>query len=540
VQEGKKHVRRAGRFAPFIALGALAVIVPSAAVGFSAPAASTAARYTIKIEGIDRAGHKVAVEPAVFGASNGADYLTYLSSVTVPRGTYVVAAAVPEPGQNSATLVAKTVRVRSNVTVKLSAVGAARVAATMSGLPMGVGQANQQAMLCLRKGGGFTQVTGLLVVPTLVNGNATAGTVYVQHMAGSGLRFVYQTYWQGLGPIYDQAAAYNGGLPAHPVYAQKVAGLARVNVQLRAGEDSTPLRNVESNFDGCGSLALPEESLPATYSDYRTPGSWQTMLNFGPTETDITRRLSQAGTYLAGHVYSQVLGGAVAGPEANFPVISGTDVTFAAREMFADPVGVLTMDCEGSGRAVLDRGTRVVRSAKLTLCGKRARFSAAGRGSGWYTLTVSLARKPARGIKTLLSSAVSLSWHFRYAPVAGHRVDKQAAPVTVTEFRPAGLGSSDNAAGGTTTTIRVVVLRGGGQAVSTPKYRLTVVRVQASYNNGKSWHDVRLRRSGTTLLALVANPAGGGYVSLRSVVADSRGDKTIETITRAYLVNAAR
>lgn len=532
-------MRRSVWLVPAVVLSALAVIVPSAAVAMRAPAASQAARYTIHIEGIDRAGHKVAIEPAVFGTANGVDYLTYLDSVTVPTGTYVVAAPVPEPGQNSATLVAKTVRVRSNVTVKLSAVGAARVAATMGGLPMGVGQANQQAMLCLRTGASFTQVTGLLVVPTLVRGNATPGTVYVQRMRGSGLRFVYQTYWQGMGPIYDEAAAYNGGLPAHPVYAQRVAGLARLNIQLRAGENSIPLRNVDSNFDGCGSLALPEESLPVAYTDYRTPGSWQTVLNFGASKVVISRRVSQAGTYQAGHVYSQVLGSAVAGPEADFPMIDGSDIKFNPRGMFDDPLAVVSLDCEGRGRAVLDRGASQVDAARLTLCGKTDKFSAATRGSGWYTLNLSLGRTPARGIPVLLSPTISFSWHFRYAPITGHRVARQALPVTVTEFRPAGLGSSDDAEGGTTTTVKVIVLRGGGQPVPTPVYRLTAVQVQASYNNGRSWQNVTVQHSGSSLLALIANPVGHGFVSLRSIVTDSHGDKTVETIARAYMVDAA-
>jgi hypothetical protein len=295
---------------------------------------------------------------------------------------------------------------------------------------------------------------------------------------------------------------------------------------------------VDSDYEGCGSLALPEESLPVSYTEYRTPGSWQTLLNFGGSKIVISRQLSQTGTYLADHVYSLVFGSAVAGPEADFPMVDGTDIRFAPRDMFADPLAVLSTDCEGSGRAVLDRGRSQIRSAKLTLCGKSSVFSAATRGSGWYTLNVSLGRKPARGIAALLSPTVSLSWQFHYTPIVGHRVAKQALPVTVTEFRPTGLGLSNDAEGGTTTTVKVIVLRGGGQAVPTPVYRLKAVQVQASYNNGRTWHDVTVEHDGSGLVALVANPAGGGFVSLRSIVTDSHGDKTVETITRAYMVDA--
>lgn len=73
----------------------------------------------------------------------------------------------------------------------------------------------------------------------------------------------------------------------------------------------------------------------------------------------------------------------------------------------------------------------------------------------------------------------------------------------------------------------------------TPVYRLTAVQVQASYNNGRSWQNVTVQHSGSSLLALIANPVGHGFVSLRSIVTDSHGDKTVETIARAYMVDAA-
>jgi hypothetical protein len=530
-----EYVRASSKFILFAALSAFVPVLASSAIA-GAQVHAAAREYSLTIRGIDRAGKKVAIEPVVFGATNGKDYLTYLSSVSVPAGNYVVAAAISDPGQNDGTLVAALVRVRSGRTVTLSAVKSVAVKATLSGLGTGVMQANQQAMLCVRAGRSYVPVAGLLVVPTLVNGDAAPGTVYVKPMTGKGLRFVYQTYWGGPSPLYEEAGAYQNGMPSKPAYSQTVAGLANVAMQLRANQNSTALRNVFTHYDGCGSLALPEESLPAAYTDYRTPGSWQTQLNFGASKGDITRELVQSGSYLGGHAYTDALGGAVAGPGADYPVIDGTSVAFAPHEIFGDPLATLSTDCEGQGRVTLARSSSTVRSRKVGFCGKTARFSAAPPRAGWYTLTASFARTHQHG--NLLSTGVSLSWHFKYAPVRGHAVNIETAPVTVTEFRPAGLGMSDDTQGAATTTIKVLVLRGGGGPVHTPRYRLTSVRVEVSVNNGHSWQSLALTAGPGYWLASVANPAAPGFVDLRSIVTDAHGDKTVETVTRAYLVDA--
>jgi hypothetical protein len=533
-------MRTSSRLMLFAALTAVGGILTASAAtaapsgGATAPSgrAAAARTYTLKIRGLDRAGKRVPIEPSVFGAANGVDYLTYLQSVTVPAGRYVVAAAVPEPGQNSATLVAKTLTVRSNSTVVLSAVRAVPILASLTGLPSpNVMQANQQAMLCVRHGRAFVPVTGLLIVPTLVKGNAAPGQMYVKPMTGSGLRFVYQTYWEGLGPLYEEASAFNGGIPSRTDYRQSAGGMATLQVQLRAHENLTPLRNVVESYGNCGSLTVPEETLPVTYTDYRTPGRWLTQLNFGSSKIVLSRVLTQAGTYRGGRTYALVLGSAVEEPKAGFPVIAGAAIRFVPRGLFADPLAADT-DCEGHGRVTL---TPSGGSSAMKLCGKYASFTGHPRRPGWYTLTADFTRTPSRGI--LLSNAVTLSWRFRYAPLAGSRAE--AAPVTVTEFRPEGLGLSNDAAGGTATTLKVSLLRGGGQPVPTPRYRLTRVQVQVSFTNGRSWHALALQARSGSWFATIENPPAGGYVSLRSVVTDARGDKTVETVTRAYLVDAA-
>jgi hypothetical protein len=59
------------------------------------------------------------------------------------------------------------------------------------------------------------------------------------------------------------------------------------------------------------------------------------------------------------------------------------------------------------------------------------------------------------------------------------------------------------------------------------------VRLEASNDGGKTWHLVPVVAHRTFWLAQVPDPASG-YVALRSIVTDIKGDSTVETIYRAY------
>src|SRR5579875_2172589 len=68
--------------------------------------------------------------------------------------------------------------------------------------------------------------------------------------------------------------------------------------------------------------------------------------------------------------------------------------------------------------------------------------------------------------------------------------------------------------------------------------RVTSLTVDASVNDGKTWTPVSLHRSGGHWLGQVTGPAGAGFVSLRTRVADSAGDTATATTIRAYAVTA--
>ena len=59
--------------------------------------------------------------------------------------------------------------------------------------------------------------------------------------------------------------------------------------------------------------------------------------------------------------------------------------------------------------------------------------------------------------------------------------------------------------------------------------------VQASFNDGKTWHAVNVVRHRGYWTIRVRNPKSG-YVSIRSTTVNSAGDSSVQTIYRAYRI----
>lgn len=137
----------------------------------------------------------------------------------------------------------------------------------------------------------------------------------------------------------------------------------------------------------------------------------------------------------------------------------------------------------------------------------------------------------------ILSPRMTLSWYFRTSPEQGVPLDAKLMPVTATRFVPRGLNLRNQATPGATTVVEVSVVRPGQSGyISPPRYTLRTFRVQASVDGGKTWQTVKLVRHGGNWLATVHDPASG-YVALRSTLIDSRGNKSVETIYRAYAIS---
>jgi hypothetical protein len=502
--------------------GATASIAPA-----TAQATHPAALFKLTISEIDRDGTAVKAD-AFVESTSAVSYLNGGQSVKVPAGWYVVAAGVWRPADGSTeTLVADQVHVTGPTHVTLNAQGAIAVDESIGAT--GVTQGAQTASVCIGSGIEENELAGFLV--------ESPGTVYVKPMASKVLTTVYQTYWVGSSALYEVAGAFKGGIPAHPVYPGNPATMAAVKVQLRNFENATPLQAVIETYDGCGTTTLSPVPLPSSYTDYRTPGNWNTNLNFAVTSGGtVTRDLYTEADYKASHSYTELFGSAVAGPTGDYPETDESTIIYSPVDQFADPVIKLGFDCEGKATVSLTHSSVTVAKQKLTFCGKSEVFRKSLKKTGWYTLTSVADRWNPHGAlpARLLSSQVSLAWRFKFTPVTGHPIDAQAEPVTVTKFVPQGLNDLNAVRGGNPIPIRAYILRGGGEPVTTPRYRLRTPEFQASFDDGATWQTLPATWQGSYWLMSVTGPVDGAYVSLRSIQADAHGDSTTETVIRAF------
>jgi hypothetical protein len=515
-------------YAPALVLAvAVGTALPASAAGHTPGRPGT--MFTITISAIDRDGTAIAGPSATVSGLDGTQYVNGGSTATVPAGTYIVGAPVWRAADgDSQTLVADKVHVTHNVHVTLNAQNAVPVSSSLTGA-VGATQGDQNIELCIKSGGDVNSVTGFEV--------DSAGTVYVKHMNAANLETVYQTFWQNTGTntLYDLAGAHTGGIPAGAAYNQHASGMAKVHATLKSGEDVTPLTAVIESYNLCGSIDEPISFVPAVYTDFRTPGSWNTNLNFGAGSNPSQKDLWKTADYKAGHTYTDLFGAAVNGPGTVYPEIQQHDVVFSPDDLIDDPVAKNGSDCEGEWNISLHRGSTLIKNSAGEFCS--GEFTAHASKTAWYTLDANAVRfNPGGGgvPAGILSAAVSIDWHFHFSPVTGHPIDSQDAAVTVTRFVPKGLNSANlGPHSPAKTTVKVYILRAGGDPVPTPVYKLKKIKVQASFNGGTSWQTLTVTKHGSYWLATVDNPVGG-FVALRSIVTDVHGDKTTETIQRAY------
>ena len=345
------------------------------------------------------------------------------------------------------------------------------------------------------------------------------------------MQLFYQSRWQASdGTIYDLAGSAAKGSKSAPHFRDSVSRLAKVHLQLRTGESASGpgsglLLDEGANCEPGGDV-LPVAA-PWSGTDYMQAGSWSTEVGIG------ARTLYWDGRFKAGHSYSVAFGSAVYGPwlpSANgtlVPDLNGRNFAFVPSGFYSDPVAPASSDCRVSVEAILSRGSSVLRRGHYGGCSQGVLTKTLPR-SGWYRLQLT-GTQP-----TQLSSKVTLNWHF-YAKVGPRRPWPVALPVTLTEFRADGLSLQNTAAASAQTKIVAQVVRAAYPDSPSPVNRLKSVRLEASFDGGATWHPLALTRSGKYWIAEVRDPASGA-VSLRSIVANTAGDTSTQTVYNAYAI----
>lgn len=95
----------------------------------------------------------------------------------------------------------------------------------------------------------------------------------------------------------------------------------------------------------------------------------------------------------------------------------------------------------------------------------------------------------------ILSPWASIAWRFYHRP-GPERGNWRDFPVTLTVYRPWGVDLSNEAAPLGRTKVEFHVVRAGNSANPAPRYRLKAIRVQASFNDGKTWQALRVSKAG--------------------------------------------
>jgi hypothetical protein len=521
---------------------AVAVIAAGVAIAGTATAiaaTSAASKVAVTIAGIDPAGSpvRVAANATSLWGLGKADVGYGINANSrgvyhVKPGTYLVGGYVPDSDgtdspQTGYALVVQTAVIRAGGTVTLDAVGSKPLSVSLTGVtaqPDG-----QTASVCVRGGSGKRA----WALAFLDSYTAPGEVSYVKPNAGKDLEFVYQgTYLGQSGTSYYLAGSATG-LPATPSYSFAPAGLARLAVSSRAGTfagSSAQLylawRYGSANCTTETAFPSPTLQVPWQQTQYVSPGTWTAGV------TTDSASFGHVITVSGGRSYAAVYGTAAAGPYTGAPTYGSGQVCTSPDQLYGEP-GRDGWQQDVTGTMVLSRpGRRTMRTTFGHPCFR------VGHRSGWYTLreTGEHAKPAATETPARLSTKIALTWHFRVPALAVPAYDStRQLPSDFATFRPAGLDSQNQAVPGSSTTITLHVIKNGGYAVlPPPDYRLASVRAEYSVD-GKSWHTAPLASSHGSWTLTVPDPLNG-FVSLRAIVTDVKGDRTTETIYRAYAV----
>jgi subtilisin family serine protease len=234
----------------------------------------------------------------------------------------------------------------------------------------------------------------------------------------------------------------------------------------------------------------------------------------------LSEQTSERTPYRAGRTYPQAWNGAVFAPNATQPPWEGYWVTRQQDHIIA----YVPMFGDGAGHP----GGSTAESESVALYRGNTKL---GEGTDYDvppgTATYRLEESSTRSAPHTLSTTVSGTWTFRSGHVDGESF--QRLPVSTVRFSPR-LDGRNTAPGGCRFAIPVTVDRQPGSAAG----RVRSLRVEVSFDDGKTWKPAALSGSGDHRVATVQHPHGAGFASLRASSTDTKGNTVTQTVIRAY------
>ncbi|GLZ42850.1 S8 family serine peptidase [Actinokineospora sp. NBRC 105648] len=239
-------------------------------------------------------------------------------------------------------------------------------------------------------------------------------------------------------------------------------------------------------------------------------------------ETTVSYRTYQPGSY-ATHWNRAPLGPALGDPALGFGVqrVDGTLSVQLAPLSGGDPEQFTVLAAGATGTTELSRDGVVLGASDLPGSGVFAIPDSPGR----YTLRTTVRREVPWSV---IGTSADISWTFQEGGTAN------PVPPALPVVRVAAeVDEQGRAPAGRWIPLRLVTQRQPGAA--TP--RVMALRVETSTDDGATWRPAPTVHSGDgTGVAVVGNPPGPGFVSLRVTARDAEGNSVTQTVVRAYQV----
>ncbi|MFC7534908.1 S8 family serine peptidase [Actinoplanes sp. GCM10030250] len=332
-------------------------------------------------------------------------------------------------------------------------------------------------------------------------------------------------------PYTTDLAYYNKGRMFTGLHkAPRLRELAAIDASYATA--ATGVRGAKANISqyspesGTWAVFTPFD-LPFRRTEYVNPGApWASefLQEVPPTGDEFPETVSDnfagAREVRAGHTYRQDWNRVVFGPNVTQPLFEGLwasrleDYMLVNVPLFGDGSGHPGFSSVTSETATLYRnGTKVGDGYEFEVPPGSAAYR--------YDTTAT------RGAPHLFSTEVRGSWTFRSGHVDGEEFRR--LPLHTVRFAPR-VNSANAAPAGRRFEIPVFVEHQPDSNVG----RVRSVRVEVSYDDGKTWKNAAVSGKGDKRVATVQHPRGAGFVSLRTSAADTAGNTVTQTVIRAY------
>jgi hypothetical protein len=518
---------------------AIVTLLPVTLMSTAGSASAASGKLTVKT--YDRAGKTFRTPVQIIDlASDRSWTVQSFTAKTLKKGTYAVVTDMWNPGDGTDSLGTDTLGARI---VKVSGASVSTTIDARKGKPVRVA-------LDRSPGAGFDQTVQAAIcagdsAPINVGAWNHPGKLFVIPNSSKKLRFAYSSVWQdGLTNLWTVSSPAKTKVPAGVSHTFRVSSLATLTAWAKrgpAGGDRVRIDFQENTacHPGYGN-GIQLETTPGAARIHATAGKWTLNADWsGVTGAGETTSLGfdpRKLTLAAGKAYSRSFFNAGWGPGVYLPEMTASRFRFSTDRMFVEPSN--SDESEASVKALVtlyDSKNRVVKKqTRLSSGDHDPTFYSKIKSKGWYTLRVDAQRyRPGLVYPSdLLSPKTQAIFRMKVNPKAKPRV----ADVILPRVVPTGLNlrNQGKAAGTTVVQIRPD-RRTYDPDLVLGKVTVKSVVLHVSYDGGKTWKSMPVKKTGGTWQATVRNPASGA-VALRSRITTTKGAYAQVTIVRAYTV----